>query len=88
MLPEQYEFVALVLARPFEDLKFNSGGGDRKEVRDFPVSLSAPIDAPSKTYMEVIKSPAVAVKIVDALQLYVKKPKTDENFFEVHQRRT
>lgn len=82
VLPEQYESVALVLARPFEDLKLDSSGGDRKEVRDFPVSLSAPIDAPSKTYMEVIKSPAVAVKIVDALQLYVKKPKTDESFFE------
>jgi uncharacterized protein involved in exopolysaccharide biosynthesis len=82
VLPEQYESTALVLARPFEDIKFNSSGGDRKEVRDFPVSLSAPIDAPSKTYMEVIKSPAVAVKIVDALQLYIKKPKTYESLFE------
>lgn len=82
VLPEQYESVALVLARPFEDIKINSGGGDRKEVRDFPVSLSAPIDAPSKTYMEVIKSPAVAVKIVEALGLDVKKPRTDAGFFE------
>ena len=76
VLPEQYESVALVLARPFEDIKFNSSGGDRKEVRDFPVNLSAPIDAPSKTYMEVITSPAVAVKIVEALKLDIKKPKT------------
>lgn len=82
VLPEQYESVALVLARPFEDIKFNSSGGDRKEVRDFPVNLSAPIDAPSKTYMEVIKSPAVAVKIVNALQLQIKKPKTYESLFE------
>ncbi|HEY8033144.1 MAG TPA: Wzz/FepE/Etk N-terminal domain-containing protein [Methylocella sp.] len=76
VLPEQYESVALVLARPYEDIKFNSSGGDRKEVRDFPVNLSAPIDAPSKTYMEVITSPAVAVKIVEALKLDIKKPKT------------
>jgi uncharacterized protein involved in exopolysaccharide biosynthesis len=82
VLPEQYESVALVLARPFEDIKFNSGGGDKKEIRGFPVNLSAPIDGPSKTYMEVIKSPAVAVKIVDALQLHIKKPKEYESLFE------
>jgi len=82
VLPEQYESTALVLARPFEDIKFNSSGGDKKEIRDFPVNLSAPIDAPSKTYMEVIKSPAVAMKIVDALHLDVKKPKKYENLFE------
>ncbi len=82
VLPEQYESVALVLARPYEDIKFNSSGGDRKEVRDFPVNLSAPIDAPSKTYMEVIKSPAVAVKIVEALKLDIKKPKTYSSVFD------
>ncbi len=82
VLPEQYEFVALVLARPYEDIKFNSSGGDRKEVRDFPVNLSAPIDAPSKTYMEVITSPAVAVKIVEALKLDIKKPKTYGGAFD------
>jgi uncharacterized protein involved in exopolysaccharide biosynthesis len=82
VLPEQYESTALVLARPFEDIKFNSSSGDKKEIRDFPVNLSAPIDAPSKTYMEVIKSPAVAVKIVDALQLHIKKPKKYESLFE------
>lgn len=82
VLPEQYESVALVLARPYEDIKFNSSGGDRKEVRDFPVNLSAPIDAPSKTYMEVITSPAVAVKIVEALKLDIKKPKTYGGTFD------
>jgi uncharacterized protein involved in exopolysaccharide biosynthesis len=82
VLPEQYESTALVLARPFEDIKYNVSGGDKKEIRDFPVFLSAPIDAPSKTYMEVIKSPAVAVKIVDALQLHIKKPKKYESLFE------
>jgi succinoglycan biosynthesis transport protein ExoP len=75
VLPEQYESTALVLARPFQDIKFDaSSRGEREQVRDFPVTLSAPIDAPSKTYIEVIKSRAVAVKIVDALKLDVKKP--------------
>src|SRR5229473_6946160 len=82
VLPEQYESTALVLVRPVEALKFNAGGVDRKEILDFPVGQAAPIDAPSKTYMEVIKSPAVAIKIVDALQLYVEKPKIYESFFD------
>src|SRR3954447_7185920 len=65
-LPEQYESTALVLVRPGEAFKFNANAPDRKEILDFPVSQAAPIDAPSKTYIEVIKSRAVAVKIVDA----------------------
>jgi uncharacterized protein involved in exopolysaccharide biosynthesis len=83
VLPEQYESTALVLVRPFEDIKFNSGGGDKKEIPDFPVNLSAPIDALSKTYKEVINSPAVAMKIVDALQLHIKKPKEYESLLEM-----
>lgn len=83
VLPEQYESTALVLVRPFEDIKFNSGGGDKKEIPDFPVNLSAPIDALSKTYKEVINSPAVAMKIVDALQLHIKKPKEYDSLLEM-----
>jgi uncharacterized protein involved in exopolysaccharide biosynthesis len=82
VLPEQYQSTALVLVRPSEEMKFNSSGGESKEVLDFPVSQSTPIDAPSKTYMEEIKSPAVAVKIVEALQLYIDKPKTYSSWFE------
>src|SRR5205807_1120139 len=67
---------------PFEDIKFNSNVGDQKGTLDFPVTLSAPIDSLSKTYIEVIKSPTVAVKIVDGLQLYITKPKTYESLFE------
>jgi uncharacterized protein involved in exopolysaccharide biosynthesis len=83
VLPEQYESTALVLVRPFEDIKFNSGDGDKKEIPDFPVNLSAPIDALSKTYKEVINSQAVAMKIVDALQLHIKKPKEYDSLVEM-----
>ena len=83
VLPEQYVSTALVLVRPAEELKFNPSAADEKEVLDFPVGQSAPIDAPSKTYMEVIKSPAVAEKIVEALHLDVKVPKEGETPFEV-----
>lgn len=82
VLPEQYESTVLVLVRPFEVIKFNPGASNKKEILDFPVSQAAPIDAPSKTYMEVIKSPAVAVKIVDALQLHIEKPRKYDSFFE------
>jgi uncharacterized protein involved in exopolysaccharide biosynthesis len=82
VLPEQYVSTALVLVRPAEELKFNPSSADEKEVLDFPVGRSAPIDAPSKTYMEVIKSPAVAEKIVEALHLDVKVPKKGETRFE------
>jgi len=83
LLPEQYESTALILARPFEDIKFEPRRGEYKEIRDYPVTLSAPIDAPSKTYMEVIKSPAVAIKIVEALKLYIKKPKENQSIFDI-----
>lgn len=81
VLPEQYESTALVLVRPGEAFKFNATAPDRKEILDFPLSQSAPIDAPSKTYIEVIKSRAVAVKIVEALRLDVKKPTQVEGFW-------
>lgn len=81
VLPEQYVSTALVLVRPAEELKFNPNPDD-KEILDFPVGRSAPIDAPSKTYMEVIKSPAIAVKIVEALHLDVKVPKEGQTRFE------
>ena len=71
VLPEQYVSTALVLVRPTEQLKFNPNADD-KQILDYPVGRGAPIDAPSKTYMEEIKSPAVAVKIVEALHLDVK----------------
>jgi uncharacterized protein involved in exopolysaccharide biosynthesis len=83
VLPEQYESTALVLVRPYEEIKFSSGGDEQKEVSDFPVMLSAPIDSLSKTYIEVIKSPAVAARIVEALQLQISKPPTDETFFGI-----
>jgi uncharacterized protein involved in exopolysaccharide biosynthesis len=83
VLPQQYESSALVLVRPIEEIKFNrNGGGDKNQLLDLPVNLTAPIDAPSKTYMELIKSHAVAVQIVDALKLDVPEPKHYASRFE------
>jgi uncharacterized protein involved in exopolysaccharide biosynthesis len=81
-LPEQYESTALVLVRPYQPIRFNPSEGGKNEILDFPVNLSAPIDAPSRTYMEVIKSEAVAMRIVSALRLDIKRPKEYASVFE------
>ena len=68
-LPSLYEASSLVIVRPEEKIRLSPNQGEGKEVLDFPVSHAAPIDAPSKTYMEVLQSEAVAARIVTALHL-------------------
>jgi uncharacterized protein involved in exopolysaccharide biosynthesis len=81
-LPPVYEANALVLVRPKEPIKFSANRGETAELLDFPVSQSAPIDTPSKTYIEVIQSQAVAEKIVRALNLDMKRENVLETAFE------
>jgi uncharacterized protein involved in exopolysaccharide biosynthesis len=69
LLPAKYEATALVLVRPKEDIRYGNSSSGSKEVLDFPTSQNVPIDAPSKTYIEVIKSPTVVERIVHALHL-------------------
>lgn len=73
-LPAVYEASSLVIVRPEEKIKLSSTQGEGKEILDYPVSQSAPIDAPSKTYIEVIQSEAVAQRIVTALNLDAEVP--------------
>jgi len=81
-LPPVYEATALVLVRPGEKIRLSPARGQDKEVLDFPVSQSSPIDAPSKTYMEVIQSRAVAEKIVRTLKLDAPEVDDGASFFE------
>lgn len=81
-LPPVYEASTLVLVRPKEPIKFSANRGETAELLDFPVSQSAPIDTPSKTYIEVIQSQAVINRIVRALNLDVKGEKVFETAFE------
>ena len=73
-LPQKYEATAIVLVRPKEEIQLGASRSS-KEVWDFPLSQIAPLEAPSKTYMEVIKSQSVAEKIVLALNLHNPPPK-------------
>lgn len=81
VLPEKYPSTAVVLVRPQEKIKFAQGGSGR-EILDYPVSQSSPIDAPSKTYIAVIQSRAVIEKIVLALDLHNKKRLPDANYYK------
>ena len=80
-LPAKYIATAVILVRPKETIKINSGG-ENKEILDFPLSRSAPMDAPSKTYMEIIQSHAVAERVVRALDLDKPKPKTYDSWWD------
>lgn len=80
-LPDKYKATALVLVRPERKIEV-ARQKPGKEILDFPLSQLAPIDAPSKTYIEVIKSRAVVEGIVSALALHEKKRIPSANFFQ------
>src|SRR5688500_9213202 len=80
VLPERFQASSIVLVRPHEKLNVSQNMAG-KEILDFPVSQLAPIDAPSKTYIEVIKSRAVVEKIVRTLGLDAKKRVPTDNYY-------
>lgn len=70
VIPEKYKATALVLVRPQEHFGLSSRPRSDKEVLDLPASGSTlQVETPSKTYIEVIKSRAVAERIVRSLKL-------------------
>jgi uncharacterized protein involved in exopolysaccharide biosynthesis len=81
VLPEKYEATAVVLVRPSHELTLRPET-QQKEVLDFPVSQQAPIDAASKTYIEVIKTRAVTEQIVRALGLHTKVRPTEAQYWK------
>lgn len=68
MIPEKYEAMTLVLVKPQENIKLSTYR-DSKELLDFPVSSGAKAEVPSNTYIGVIKSQAIAEKVVRFLRL-------------------
>lgn len=82
VLPEKYEGTSVILVRPSNDLKLRQEGGGQKEVLDFPVSQQAPIDAASKTYIEVIKTRTVTAQIVTSLGLHDRVRPTEEQYWK------
>ncbi len=80
LLPTKYTATALVLVRPHQDVKMNSRNSN-KEFLDFPMG-QANIETPSKTYIEIIKSPALIGQLVH--QLALDKVETKKGFFSKH----
>ncbi|MGH6842553.1 MAG: GumC family protein [Methylocella sp.] len=69
LLPNQYTASALVLVRPQDVIKSESQSANSKEFLDFPIGQSTVVETPSKTYIEIIKSPALIRELVHKLAL-------------------
>jgi uncharacterized protein involved in exopolysaccharide biosynthesis len=65
----KYTATALVLVRPQEAIKLQAGSSSSKEFLDFPIAQSTTVETPSKTYIEIIKSPALIGQLVNKLSL-------------------
>lgn len=79
---EKYEAKALILIRPpTQNIKLATK--QEKELLNFPVGTGGKIEAASNTYIEVIKSRAMAEQVVRLLRLDVEKPKAPaKTYFE------
>jgi uncharacterized protein involved in exopolysaccharide biosynthesis len=76
LIPEKYDASAIVLVRPHQRLQIqpnNSG----KEVLDFPVPQTPIAETASKTYIQIIQSPALVGEVVRQLKLD-QRPKRKE----------
>lgn len=69
LLPNRYTASALVLVRPQDVIKLESQNANSKEFLDFPMGQSTVVETPSKTYIEIIKSPALIRELVHKLAL-------------------
>lgn len=79
LIPEKYEATSLVLVKPHENIKISSNKED-KELLNFPVG-GGKVETPSNTYMEVIKSRAIAERVVRQLQLDKREPEVVRDTF-------
>jgi uncharacterized protein involved in exopolysaccharide biosynthesis len=69
LLEKKYTSSALVLVRPQESIKLETRSSSNKEFLDFPMAQSTAVETPSKTYIEIIKSPALIGQVVRTLSL-------------------
>src|SRR5262245_43728318 len=77
-LTERYAASALVLVRPQQPIKLGGAEKDNKEFLNFPMGGASAVETASKTYIEIVKSPAVIGEIVRELNLDKEKVKEQE----------
>src|SRR5271165_3492764 len=73
LVPEKYEASAVVLVRPHEQIRIEPSSSG-KEFSDFPVAQTPVVESASKTYIQIIQSPALIGELVRQLGLDHKAP--------------
>ncbi len=76
LIPEKYDASAILLVRPHDPIKIEPNIST-KEFLDFPVAQSPVIKSASKTYIQIIQSPALIGEVVRQLKLDQKLPKKE-----------
>lgn len=79
-VPERYRATTLVLVHPQEKLRLEAPGSE-KEILSYPLSPLAPVDVPSRTYIEVIRSAALAERVVQSLGLDQRKASHEQSYW-------
>lgn len=76
LIPEKYDASAIVLVRPHDPIKI-APNNSSKEFLDFPVAQTPVVESASKTYIQIIQSPALIGEVVRELGLDQKPPKKE-----------
>ena len=79
VISEKYRSTALVLVRPQEEIDINNERLRSKEAMSFPIPQVIPFEAMANTFGEVIRSRAVASRVVTLLGL--DKPVREEKWW-------
>ena len=74
LIPEKYDASAIVLVRPHHPINIEPNNSS-KEFLDFPVGQTPVVESASKTYIQIIQSPALIGEVVRELKLDQKPPK-------------
>jgi uncharacterized protein involved in exopolysaccharide biosynthesis len=76
LIPEKYEASAIVMVRPNDPIRIDTQIPD-KEFMGFPVAQTPVVESASKTYIQIIQSPALVGEVVRELKLDQKTTKTE-----------
>jgi uncharacterized protein involved in exopolysaccharide biosynthesis len=68
VIPEKYDASAVVMVRPHDPMRIDTQIPN-KEFLGFPVAQSPVVEAASKTYIQIIQSPALVSEVVRELKL-------------------
>ena len=76
LMSDEYAATSLILVRPRQQISIDTKKST-KEFLDFPLGQSSVVVTPSKTDIEIMKSPALAEKVVRTLHLDEEAGRSD-----------